>query len=94
MKRQTIPLPHLHANDRVDEEEHGDEKADVGQGFEGLHEGPQENADGVALSQQLDEASSSEQLQETHVESVHRLGGRGERRGEPGFSLLSESVFM
>lgn len=74
-----IRLPHLHADNCVDEEEHGDEQADVGQGFEGLHKRPEENADGVALSQQLDEASGSKQLQEAHVESVDRLA-RGRRR--------------
>lgn len=58
----------LHANNGIDKEEHSDEQAHVGQGFEGLYEGPQEDADGVTLSQQLDQTSSSEQLQETHVE--------------------------
>lgn len=73
LQRQVIRLPHLHADYCIDEEEHGDEQADVGQRFEGLHESPEENADGVALSKQLDEASGSKQLQETHVESVDRL---------------------
>jgi len=41
----------LHADDGVDEEEHGDEEADVGQRLEGLDEGPQQDADGVALPQ-------------------------------------------
>lgn len=35
--------------------------------LEGLNEGPKQDADGVALAQQLDEASSSEQPQETQV---------------------------
>lgn len=74
-----IRLPHLHADNCVDKEKHGDEQADVGQGFEGLHESPEENADGVALSEQLDEASGSKQLQEAHVESVDGLA-RGQRR--------------
>lgn len=42
--------------------------------LEGLHEGPQENADGVALPQQLDQPSCSEKLQETHIDGIHRLG--------------------
>lgn len=79
MKRQRIRFPYLHADNCVDEEEHGDEQADVGQGFEGLHERPEENADGVALSEQLDEAGGSKQLQEAHVESVDRLAA-GQRR--------------
>ena len=31
----------LHANDGVDEEEHGDEQDDVGERLEGLDEGPE-----------------------------------------------------
>lgn len=77
-----IVLPHLHADNCIDEEEHGDEQADVRQGFEGLHKSPEENADCVALPKQLDEASGSKQLQEAHVESVDRLatGQRGETK--------------
>lgn len=63
----------LHANYGVDEEEHSDEQADVGQGFEGLHEGPQKDPDGVTLSQQFDQTSSPEQFQETHVECIDKL---------------------
>lgn len=72
-------LTNLHADDCVDEEEHGDEQADVGQSLEGLDESPQENADGVTLSEQFDQASCSEQLQETHVELINRLAP-GERK--------------
>ena len=63
-------IAHLHANDGVDEEEHCQEEADVGQRFERLHEGPQQDADGVALPQQLDQPRRAEQPQETHVEEV------------------------
>lgn len=66
-------LSNLHANDGVDEKKHGDEQADVGQSLEGLDEGPQKNADGVTLSEQFDQTSSSEQLQETHVERINKL---------------------
>ena len=38
--------------------------------LEALHEGPQQDADGVALPQQLDQPSRAEQPQETHVEEV------------------------
>ena len=31
----------LHADDGVDEEEHGDEQDDIGERLEGLHEGPE-----------------------------------------------------
>ena len=70
-------LPNLHADDGVDEEEHGDEQADVRQSLEGLNEGPQENPDGVTLAEQFDETSCSEQLQETHVERINELGRGG-----------------
>lgn len=36
--------------------------------LEGLDEGPQQDADGVALPQQLDEAGSSEQSQKAQVQ--------------------------
>lgn len=42
--------------------------------LERLYEGPQQDTDGVALPQQLDQASRSEKLQEAHVDGVHRLG--------------------
>ena len=35
-----------------------------------LNEGPEENPDGVALSQQLDQAGCSEQAEETNIEEV------------------------
>lgn len=38
--------------------------------LEGLDEGPQQNADGLALSQQLDETSCSEEPQEAQVDEV------------------------
>ena len=38
--------------------------------LEALHEGPQQDADGVALPQKLDQPRSAEQPQETHVEEV------------------------
>lgn len=105
---------HLHSNDGVYEEKHGDQEADIrkslqkekrtiepgpnvavltlkGGGLktrsgdlEGLHKGPQQDADGVALPQQLDQPGRSEKLQETHVDGVHRLGparGGGAGRG-------------
>jgi hypothetical protein len=45
---------YLHPDDSVDEEEHGDEQDDVGQSLEGLDKRPQENPDGVALTEKLD----------------------------------------
>lgn len=51
-----------------------EEKGDL----EGLHKGPEQDADSVALPQQLDQPGCSEKLQETHVDGVHRLGRRGE----------------
>lgn len=39
-----------------------------------LYEGPQQDAYGVTLSQQLDQPGCAEKLQETHVDGVHRLG--------------------
>lgn len=43
--------------------------------LKGLHEGPQQNANGVALTQKLYEARSSEELQKAHIEAtgVHQL---------------------
>ena len=38
--------------------------------LEALHEGPQQDADGVALPQQLDQPRRAEQPQKTHVEEV------------------------
>lgn len=38
--------------------------------LEGLNEGPQQDADGVALPQQLDETSRSEQPQEAQVDHL------------------------
>jgi hypothetical protein len=38
--------------------------------LEWLHEGPEENPDGVSLAQQFHQPSSSEEAQETHVDEV------------------------
>ena len=75
-----VQVPDLHANDGIDKEEHSDEQANVWESFKGLDEGPQENPDRVALSQQLDEPGCSEQLQEAHVELIDRLGQRAKGR--------------
>lgn len=42
--------------------------------LEWLHKGPEQNANGVALPQQLDQPGSSEKLQETHIDGVQWLG--------------------
>ena len=34
-------VDNLHADDGVDEEEHGNEQDDIGERLEGLHEGPE-----------------------------------------------------
>ena len=60
----------LHAHNGVDEEQHGDEEDDVGQGLERLDERPQEDPDGVALPEELDQTGGSEQTQEAHVDEV------------------------
>lgn len=54
--------------------------------LEGLHERPEQDADGVTLAQQLDEPSSPEKLQEAHVEAagVHQLGGDERVKREAG----------
>ena len=57
----------LHSNDGVDEEEHCQEEADVGQRFERLHEGPQQDADRVALPQQFNEAGRAEKAKKADV---------------------------
>ena len=38
-----VDMDNLHANDGVDEEEHGDEQDDVGERLEGLDEGPEKD---------------------------------------------------
>lgn len=40
----------LHPDNGIDEEEHGNEEADIWQSLEGLNERPQEDSYGVALS--------------------------------------------
>lgn len=47
--------------------------------LERLYKGPQQDTNGVTLSQQLDQPGCSEKLQETHVDGVHRLHKRLER---------------
>lgn len=38
--------------------------------LEGLDEGPQQDADGVALAEQLDESGSTEEAEEAEVDEV------------------------
>ena len=82
-------LSNLHPNDGIDEEEHGDEQADVRQSLEGLDEGPQENSDGVTLPQKFDETSCSEELQKAHVERINKLG-EGRDTGVYWWCLIQE----
>lgn len=42
----------------------------MGVNLEGLNEGPEQDADGFSLPQQLDETSCSEQPQETQVDEI------------------------
>lgn len=42
----------------------------MGPNLEGLNEGPEQDADGFSLPQQLDETSCSEQPQETQVDEI------------------------
>ena len=60
----------LHADDGVDEEQHGNEQDDVGQGLEGLDEGPEQDSDRVALSKQFHETCGTEQTEKTDVDEV------------------------
>lgn len=46
-----------------------------------MYEGPQQNTDGVTLSQQLDQPGCTEKLQETHVDGVHGLGQQKKEGG-------------
>lgn len=41
--------------------------------LEGLDESPEEDSDGVALPQELNEPGCTKQLQETHIKRVDRL---------------------
>ena len=58
----------LHPDDGVDEEEHGDQQDDVRERLEGLDEGPEEDPDGLALPEQLDEAGGPEEAEEADVD--------------------------
>lgn len=51
-------------------------KALPGLHLEGLDEGPQQDADGIALTKQLDEPSGTEQAEKAEVDEVV-LQGRG-----------------
>lgn len=59
---------HLHTDDGVDEKEHGDEQAYVGQRLERLYERPEQDANRVALSQQFDETSRTKQTQKAQID--------------------------
>ena len=59
---------HLHSNDSRNEEEHPHEQTDVGQRFDGLNEGPQQDADGVALTQKFDQTGRPEEAEESKIE--------------------------
>lgn len=58
--------------------------------LEGLDEGPEKDADGVALPQQLDEAGGSEEPQETQVD--HFVLRREDRTPLVGLQLSSQCV--
>ena len=60
----------LHSDDGVDEKQHGDQQNDVRQSLKGLDEGPQKNANGVALPQQFDQASGTKQPQESNIDKI------------------------
>lgn len=64
---------YLHADDGINEEEHRDEQTHVRQSLERLDECPQQDADGVALTQQLDEPGRSEQSQEADLHVIFFL---------------------
>lgn len=64
---------HLHPDNRIDEEEHGNQQANIRQRLEWLHERPKQNTNGVALAQQLDESGGAEQPQEANVKRVGLL---------------------
>lgn len=70
IRAEHLAWTYLHADDGVDEEQHGDKQTNVGQCLERLYERPQQNANGVALTQQLDQSSGTEQSQKAHIECV------------------------
>ena len=61
---------YLHPNDGINEKQHGNKQNDIGQCFEGLYKSPQQDSNSVSLSQQLDQTSSSEQSEKTHIDEV------------------------
>lgn len=75
----SVQTSSLHACGRISERLESEED------LERLYEGPQQDTDGVALPQQLDQASRSEKLQEAHVDGVHRLGRPSQREGGWGW---------
>ena len=60
------PAKHLHAHHAVDEEDEGDEKADPGEGLEGLEKGPEEGPDALVFVEQFDKARHTEQPEKTN----------------------------
>lgn len=60
--------------------------------LEGLNEGPQQDSDSVALPQQLDETSCSEEPQEAQVDHLI-LGGRQPVR-HPGMYNIDKNKFV
>ena len=57
------PEMHIYSNNE-------DTQTGKGGNLKTLDEGPEENPDGVALSQQLDQAGCSEEAEETNIEEV------------------------
>lgn len=65
---------HLHADHGVDEEEHDDQEADVGQRLERFDERPEQRLDALLLAEQLHQAHHAEQAEEVHREAHLRRG--------------------
>lgn len=76
----TQSATYLHSDDGVNEKEHGNQEAHIGQRLEGLDKGPEENPDCVALAEEFYQARGSEETQEAHLHVIFFLSNEWEAR--------------
>ena len=74
-----IDSPYLHPDNSVDEEEHCNEQDDIWKSLERLDERPEQDPDGVALPEKLDQTGRSEQPEKAHVDEVSLVEGKNNR---------------
>lgn len=64
MQSQSVLYAHLHADNRVNEEQHNDEQRHIRQRLERLDERPQQRSYAFAATQEFDESHHTEQPKE------------------------------